>query len=127
MKQFDSVLLIDNDPVFTYITAELFRQSRYHFENLKTYTDSQAALEALEVMGKEDTLLIFLDVDMPLLDGWQFLEFLHVDTLNEKTEIYILSSSKNQADRERALSIGHVNDYLAKPLTLDDLKLIYDE
>lgn len=127
MKQFDSVLLIDNDPVFTYIIAELFRQSRYHNENLKIYTDSQAALEALEVMGKEETLLIFLDVDMPLLDGWQLLASLRVDTFNKKTEIYMLSSSKNQADRERALSKEHVNDYLVKPLTLDDLKLIYDE
>ena len=64
--------------------------------------------------------ILLLDINMPVLSGWDFLDRFHMlgDHIKKQFTIYILTSSVNSADRERALANSYVKDFLVKPLTL---------
>ncbi len=75
------------------------------------YTDPEQALTRLEEV---DPQLIFLDLNMPVLNGWQFLEGMLAH--NQQHKVYILTSSTSMLDRQRAASYGNVVSFLNKPL-----------
>jgi CheY-like chemotaxis protein len=68
--------------------------------------------------------IILLDIYMPELDGWQFLNELKriEDQLTKKAAIYIISSSSHPRDLSRAESFPEVRSYFQKPVTLEVLK-----
>ena len=70
--------------------------------------------------------LIFLDINMPIMNGWEFMEeFAKIrDGLNKKIEIYILSSSTDSHDIKKAKANSGITDYIIKPLTPEMLKEI---
>jgi CheY-like chemotaxis protein len=76
------------------------------------------------ISSAEDTVVVFLDLNMPILDGWGFLKEYESqkDKLNFKTKIYVLSSSLNPDDKERAEENIYVSQYVYKPLTTSSLE-----
>jgi len=71
--------------------------------------------------------IIFLDINMPVMDGWEFLDkFTQIENKLDKTiTLYVVSSSINPVDIERAKNTNAVKDYLVKPVTLEDLEAIF--
>ena len=71
--------------------------------------------------------VIFLDINMPVMNGWEFMEeFAKIrNMLKKKIEIYILSSSTDSHDIKKAKSNPEIKDYIVKPLTPDLLKTIF--
>ena len=71
--------------------------------------------------------LIFLDINMPVMNGWEFMEeFVKIrSTIQKKIDIYILSSSTDSIDIQKAKSNPEITDYIVKPLTPDLLKNIF--
>jgi CheY-like chemotaxis protein len=65
--------------------------------------------------------IIFLDINMPVMDGWQFLDsFRNIeDMLSKKITIYLVSSSVDKNDMSRSKQISLVKDYLIKPVYKD--------
>jgi CheY-like chemotaxis protein len=78
----------------------------------------------------EDRLpdIIFLDINMPVMDGWEFLnEFIKIkNNFEKKITLYVVSSSIDPRDLERAKSINLVTDYLIKPIELKKFEKIFD-
>ncbi len=72
------------------------------------------------------TAILFLDINMPVMNGWEFLErFEELDTDTKKRiKIYILSSSVDKRDIEKAKADKNVVHYLIKPLTKETIRLI---
>ena|ERR1700761_9579515 len=72
------------------------------------------------------TAVLFLDINMPVMNGWEFLErFEELDTaIKNRVKIYILSSSVDKRDIERAKQNKNVVHYLIKPLTKETIRLI---
>jgi response regulator of citrate/malate metabolism len=72
--------------------------------------------------------LIFLDINMPLMTGWEFLEeFILLDNeLQNSGLIFILSTSENPQDITKAMTYGVVKDYIVKPLTRQKIQQIAD-
>lgn len=88
-------------------------------------------VQALEFLKNENQLtpdLIFLDINMPKMDGWEFLE--HYQLLDpaqkSKAIILMLTTSENPKDRERALRIEEVKGYEIKPLEQAKIERILD-
>ena len=66
--------------------------------------------------------IILLDLNMPVMDGWQFLdEFKHID-FGKKITVYIVSSSIDPLDHEKARQYGEVSSFLVKPITRNELE-----
>ncbi len=94
------------------------------FNNGKDALDS---LSPLVVSGENVPDVILLDLNMPIMDGWQFLdEFIKIKT-NKKILIYIVSSSIDPADTEKAKKYESVSNFIVKPITVDNLKNILQQ
>ncbi len=127
MSMLGMIVLIDDDFTTNYLHKKIISKSEIDLpievaNNGKEGIDKLLALN--ETINNKDTLvLIFLDINMPIMDGWGFLEIFNEikSTLNFSTNLFIVSSSINPDDENRAKSNPTVLDYLPKPLTVDML------
>lgn len=124
MKNINVACIIDDDPIFVLGTKRLMELSEFSGETL-VFSNGELALNAItEMIAKKESLpeIIFLDINMPVMDGWDFLEEFETLSGTENVTIYVLSSSVDPADAERARSYPHVKDYITKPLNREKLK-----
>ncbi|WP_333810091.1 response regulator [Flavobacterium sp.] len=125
MKKIDIIALIDDDPAFVYITEKIIEKTN-KFKEVKVFDNGLNALNYLKENVKNSLHLpdiIFLDLSMPVMDGWQFLEeyaLLKIENKNKIT-VYICSSSISPYDITRAKNISEVTDFIIKPITKEKL------
>ncbi|MFN3755319.1 MAG: response regulator [Flavobacterium sp.] len=123
------IAVIDNDKIYQIITSKLISKID---ENIKVleFLDGIYAYESLsEQLGESWPDLLLLDIEMPIMDGWEFLEsFLILQKKSNKSiPIYMVSSSIAPDDRIKANSYSEVNGYLEKPLNLEVIQKILEE
>jgi len=101
-------------------------------KNLLVFRNGKEALDyfirALEkTEDSEVPQVILLDLNMPVMDGWQFLKELEQHNFPQlkNTTLYIVSSSINPADIERSKTINFVHDFLVKPISTEELIEIF--
>ncbi len=116
-----TIALIDDDKIFQF-TAQKILQATSLTSTILQFENAPAALEYLKENAKQPALLpdfIFLDINMPQIDGWMFLEdFESIKTVFQKSMvIYMVSSSIDPSDIRRARRNANVKDYVTKPLT----------
>ncbi len=113
------ILLIDDDSVSNFINKEVLH---YYNESLFVQ-DFTNAIDGLEYLKNSEisSFLIFLDIRIPIISGWDFLDELKKLNLKHKMEVNILSSSITESDKVKAFSYSIVNNYFEKPLTTKDL------
>ena len=84
--------------------------------------NGREALDHLdEVAEEKQKILILLDLNMPVLDGWDFLELSHSRSYAERLVIVVVTSSLYTEDRKRALKFPRVKGYYSKPLKREDV------
>lgn len=125
MKKIDIIALIDDDPAFVYITEKIIEKTN-KFKEVKVFDNGLNALNYLKENVKNSLHLpdiIFLDLSMPVMDGWQFLEEYALLNIENKSKItvYICSSSISPYDITRAKNISEVTDFIIKPITKEKL------
>ncbi len=129
MKKIDLVCIVDDDPMHVFITKKYIELSG-HVEKIIVCNNGKDAFDTLQKLltGKEKLpKIIFLDLNMPIWDGWQFLdEFIKIPT-EETITIYILSSSNSEDDFEKAKQYSLTSNYLIKPINQSQLKTILAE
>ena len=128
MKKIESCCIIDDDPIFIYGTKRLMNEIEF-CESIIVYNNGQDALDGLLELsesGQKIPPFIFLDLNMPIMDGWEFLEELSKIPSNKlkKTTIYIISSSVDPRDLEKVKNYKAVNNYILKPITPTDLETV---
>jgi CheY-like chemotaxis protein len=121
-KKINTVLLIDDDLTINYLHNRLIEKSAIaeHVIIAKNGIEGISVfLELNERIHATERVIIFLDLNMPIMNGWEFLEKLS-KAKNEITmhyKIYILSSTINPDDKKKAKSHSLVSGFLSKPLT----------
>jgi CheY-like chemotaxis protein len=98
-------------------------------ETILVYHNGQEAIEGLHKINTAEECMpevIFLDLNMPIMNGWEFLdEFEKLQNHNQrKTIIYIISSSIDPRDLERVKNYRQVSSYILKPITPNDLETV---
>jgi CheY-like chemotaxis protein len=115
-----NILLIDDDPVFVYLMRRIINSTSYTCE-INEFTDGELAINYLNGIRDKDELLpdlIFLDLSMPVMDGWEFLkEYSQLrPAIKKDITLFIVSSSISPKEVERAKTFRAVSDFLIKPL-----------
>lgn len=118
-------MLVDDNSIDNYVSKIVTEK-----ENIaETITVKSSAIEALDYLKAQAgnfPELIFLDIKMPIMDGFEFLLEFSKFTVDKKANcaIVMLSSSISNADMEAASNDQHVIDYLSKPLSKDKLNKV---
>jgi len=129
-QKFITVMLIDDNEIDNLINQKIIEATAI-CKNILTHTSGKSAIEFLRNMEKFSVTvpnalpeLIFLDIDMPLMDGFQFLEEFEKLANNTKAycKIIMLTSSINPQDMGKSKKYEYVKQYINKPLTQDSLK-----
>ena len=130
-KLLKSILLIDDDEATNFFHKLIIREAKCT-ERVDIATDGKKALDYLTAAAKGLNPipdLIFLDINMPIMDGWEFLEHYHSLQLDNKKQIalVILSASLNPDDRKKALSYPEVSGFRNKPMNVEMLNGVITE
>ena len=105
------IMLVDDVDISNFIMKKLIANAT---PQNKVYDFNQPE-KALELLHEIEPDVIFLDLNMPVIDGWQFLDAMKEKGLNNK--VFILTSSPSDFDKQRSLGYTNVLDFLIKPLT----------
>ncbi|MEQ8927029.1 MAG: response regulator [Fulvivirga sp.] len=122
------VVLIDDDDISSFIYRKIIEKSGVRSDHVKTFLKGEDGLAYLSnTISNIDEFpdLILLDINMPVMDGWGFLEAYGEKIwphLEKRVVLCMLSSSVYQEDIKKAYSYTHVNDYVSKPLTTNTLE-----
>jgi CheY-like chemotaxis protein len=122
-----SILLVDDDEINNFISVKLIKKTLLNTE-IRTCLNGKFAIDQLVEIQQNDPAdlpdYILLDINMPIMNGWEFLEEyerLKIDPKG-KTKIYIISSSVFNNDINKAKSYPLVKDFVSKPLSVDKIK-----
>jgi len=128
-KKLACVLLVDDDDAANFLARKTIQRAGL-VEHIETVLNGKEAITYLTNSGKYEhggvypqPSLIFLDINMPVMDGWEFLQAYQNLQDNQKGEIIIvmLSASFNPADKIKALKFKEISGYKTKPLSAEIL------
>jgi CheY-like chemotaxis protein len=130
-KKIDSVCIIDDDLIYQFLVKEEIEYTNM-VEKIMFFSNGDKALQFLKLTLDNNDLaslpdIIFLDINMPVMDGWEFLEAYAIlkPRLVKKITIYVVSSSTDNRDFDRANAINEVSDYIIKPVSGNQLEKIF--
>jgi CheY-like chemotaxis protein len=112
MHTYFSIILVDDDPINNLINKRLITKLDIS-DTVEEYLDAE-----------KEKVLILLDINMPVMNGWDFLNFYTEKFMDRDDKIVMLSSSIEAQDRQRAFAYDVVDGFLEKPLTLEKMKSI---
>ena len=119
------VLLVDDDAVSNFITEKFLRNSGL-IESLEVMINGKQASDFFHDCPSYPDLIL-LDINMPLMNGFEFLEFLERKGLSGKSKVAILTSSVRKEDRENALRFNDVIGYIEKPISKEKIIHLLNE
>ncbi|RKM92771.1 response regulator, partial [Aquimarina sp. AD10] len=118
----ETVLLIDDDKATQYVHKRIITKHN-KFKNILTFLSGSIALDYLKSINVNFTKkpqLIFLDLNMPGMNGWEFIEQYNglCNSITRGNKLIILSTSNDPIDISRSREIDNVNDFISKPLSI---------
>ena len=136
MKKLNSVLLIDDDVATNFINKMIIKKAEIT-DHIEIVLNGQEALDYLTNSGKYEKsdgifpkpMLILLDINMPVMDGWEFADAFSKLEENQKENIVIimLTSSLNPDDKERASKLSAISGFQNKSLTMERFTTILNK
>jgi two-component SAPR family response regulator len=122
------IAIVDDDPIFSFIEKKIVEETNL-VNQIRIFNNGLKALDFIKLnAGKSELLpdIILLDLNMPVMDGWEFLdEYIDVKhTLGKKITIYIVAYALSAADIERVNNINEVSDFIIKPMTREKFEKI---
>lgn len=124
MEKVAMTYIIDDDKIFVYVLKKVMEKN-IKFKEIKEFRNGE---EVLELITNDTNLptVILLDINMPIIDGWQFLD--QVEKLNHKNKIniFIMSSSIDQREIEKSKMYSTVRDFISKPINNEKLEKILE-
>ena len=120
MKKVNSAFIIDDDDIYKFTVIRALKEYKPS-QRILLFSDGEEALEYLtDNLGKSEALpdVVFLDINMPIMDGFEFMEeYVKIKPrVGKQITIYMISSSVSPEDVNKANSISEISDYIIKPI-----------
>ncbi|MBU2994971.1 response regulator [Cellulophaga baltica] len=130
MRIINAINIIDDDTITVFGIRKLITTVA-ECNDIKTYNNGKLALNKLrDIIANNETLpdIIFLDLNMPIMDGWEFLEEFIALPIEKIIKINIVTSSINKEDRDKSelykCRTHHCLSYNTKPLNVEEMKIM---
>lgn len=108
------ILLVDDDAVTNFVNQTIM-ESKFPGIPIKLFYNGSVAMQYI-LKNTDKNFLVFLDLNMPVMSGWEFLKALEGKKAELNIEIHILTSSIDPGDQEHAAKFPLVSSFLVKPL-----------
>lgn len=120
------ICLIDDDEIQNFINEKII-QRFIPSSQVTKFLNGQAAIDDIK-SGKLKPDVILLDINMPMMNGWDFMDIVEGEQLlaGKQTKIYILSSSKDPSDIEKMKEYSSLLGFFHKPLTQTNLQSLIE-
>ena len=118
--------IIDDDKLTVKLISILVSKNKF-CEEIQSFDNAQHAIDKLKQNASNNGVLpdaILLDLNMPAMDGWQFLDEFMLLPIKKEISIFIMTSSIDPVDIEMAKKYKIVKDYVEKPITSKKLDLL---
>ena len=124
---FKKVLLVDDDEIVNSINAVIIKHAKFASE-VKSINNVPNAIQFLSEAKVNGNLpdVIFLDLNMPDLDGWDFMDEYEKIGMNGSTKVIMLTSSISLRDEQKAKSSEKIAAFVSKPLSPELLEQLYE-
>lgn len=120
------ILIIEDDMIVS--RMHKFSLSGYVRSTPKICSNGKEAIDRLDDIAEErEKVLILLDLNMPVMNGWEFLEECHSRPYSEKLYVVVVTSSSFIEDKQKALEYERVKAYYSKPMKREYLSEIFQE
>lgn len=123
MITYSTIILVDDDPINNLINKRLISKMKVS-EKVEEFLEAEKALEKLSNLSIQENALILLDINMPVMNGWDFLNHYLESLAHRPDKIVMLSSSIDFQDRVKANSYACVKGFIEKPLTPEKFQSI---
>ncbi|WP_262245885.1 response regulator [Parapedobacter soli] len=117
------VLVIDDDEIFNLMANIMLRDLGITTQP-KCFTSGQEALAFIRQSKKGISYLLFLDINMPTMSGWEVLDHLGAMPNHLDIHVVIVTSSIDRADKEKALDFKQVINFMTKPINREELSAL---
>ena len=117
------LLVIDDDDINIFIIKKIVEKTGFEVD-MAAKNNGQLAIDYLKDLIAQNLPLpdlILIDINMPILNGWEFIEAFEQMNINEKIDMYMLSSSVYENDIEKAKGYKTVKGFISKPLSIERL------
>jgi CheY-like chemotaxis protein len=121
MKSIESILIVDDDPTSNYICKYLL-STEFKKLQIKTFINPLDALNHIKEKNCKQENLILLDLNMPEMNGYQFLD--HIESIGVDCPVVILTNSNNIIEKEYSKKHPHIKAFFKKPFSKNHINEI---
>ncbi len=118
-----NLLVIDDDDINIFIIKKIVEKTGFDIEMVSRNNGQQALDYLNETITQNKALpsLVLIDINMPVMNGWEFIEAYEELNIEQKVDMYILSSSVYENDIEKTKGYKTVRGFISKPLSMERL------
>lgn len=119
-----NLLVIDDDDINIFIIKKIVEKTELAINMISKANGQQAIdfIKATLTNPEEFPHLMLIDINMPIMNGWEFVEAYQMLNVQQSVDMYILSSSVYENDIEKTKSYNSVKGFISKPLSIERLK-----
>ncbi len=124
-----NLLVIDDDDINIFIIKKIVEKTDYDVKMLSKNNGQQAIDYIKELLENHAELphLMLIDINMPVLNGWEFIEAFESLNIQTPIDMYMLSSSVYENDIEKAKTYKTIKGFISKPLSIEKLKELIND
>ncbi len=121
------VIVVDDDDVVVFLHRKMIEISNFKSDPICFLSGKEAFDFLIKDFNPGNSYLIFLDINMPLMNSWEFLELVDQEKFKDSVYVVIVTSSINESDKVKANDYKRVIAFLEKPVNLEKLKFVKEQ